>query len=106
LRFAFSSLILFLACELRKTGMATVMEKYSKELLINGRTYRLDLIQHPDANWECGISRDRSEVVSPIQRHASAYEVKALAHMVAYELEYIRRDMECEAECQEGWIPS
>jgi hypothetical protein len=79
------------------------MEKQSKQLIVNGKTYILDLVQYPDATWECCISEGGKEVVHRVRKAASEHEVKFLGHVVAYDLENIRRDQECENECESGW---
>jgi hypothetical protein len=79
------------------------MEKQSKQLVINGKTYTLSLTQYPDATWECRIFETGAEVVYRIKKQASAREVKYLGHVIAYDLEFMRRDQACEQECEKGW---
>ncbi len=79
------------------------MEKQSKRLPINDKTYILDLVQYPDATWECRISEGDREVVHRVRKAASQREVKFLGHVIAYDLEGIRRDQQCEDECEDGW---
>ena len=79
------------------------MERKSKRLVINGGTYTLDLTQCPDASWECRISESGKEVFQRIRKIAPEHEVKFLGHVIAYDIEGIRRDIECEEECESGW---
>ncbi len=78
------------------------MEKQSKQLIIKGKKYILGLMQCPDATWECRISEGGKDVVHPV-RKATEHEAKYLAHIIAYDLENLRRDQKCEDECESGW---
>jgi hypothetical protein len=79
------------------------MEKKSKRLVINGKSYILDLTQCPDASWECRVSESGKEIVQRIRKIAPEHEVKFLGHVIAYDIEGIRRDKECDEECESGW---
>jgi hypothetical protein len=79
--------------------------RWRKQLSINGKTYTLSLTQHPDATWECSIFEAGAEIIQRIRKQASERELKFLAHVIAYDLEYMRRDEDCKAECEQGWEP-
>ncbi len=76
------------------------MEEQSKQLIVNGKTYILDLVRYPDATWE-GRTSGRGTVY--VVQTASGHDAKYFAHHAAYYNENIRRDQECENECESGW---
>ena len=77
------------------------MEGWQKRLPIKGKTYTLSLIQNLDATWECRIIPETGNEI--ICKNASAHEVKYLSHVIAYDQAAMRRDRECEEECENGW---
>jgi hypothetical protein len=78
------------------------MERQIKQLGIKGNTYTLRLTHYPDG-WECEVFQNRKEAVQRIRKAASEHEVKFLGHVIAYDMENMRRDEECERECESGW---
>jgi hypothetical protein len=78
------------------------MNHQVKRLTTGKNTYTLDLTMHP-AGWECRVFQGTNEMVDGIRKATSEHEAKFLGHVIAYDLEGVRRDRECEAECESGW---
>jgi hypothetical protein len=78
------------------------MERQTKVLPIKSETYTLQFERFADA-YECQVFKAGQEIVHRVRKAASEHEVKFLGHVMAYNLAGLRRDQECDAECERGW---
>jgi len=78
------------------------MNHLVKRLTTEKNTYTLELTRHP-GGWECRVFQGANEIVDSIRKATSEHEAKFLGHVITYDLEGVRRDGECEAECESGW---